>query len=128
LFSELDSQLTTALEDQKIITYRFHAMDDNVESKLDFIIGKVINYYDKPEDYQTFLYTVIKELVINGLKANYKRIFFHENQLEIYDEKAYEAGIKEYIPKQLEIVLLRFFQNSAGRHILSGMTKKKDIL
>jgi len=42
------------------------------------------------------LYTIAKELTINGIKANQKRVFFEDMGLDITHPEDYEKGIKEY--------------------------------
>ncbi len=50
----------------------------------------------KQERFIEMLYTITKELTINGIKANQKRVFFEDEGLEITNEADYETGIKDY--------------------------------
>jgi hypothetical protein len=98
----------------KKIIYTFHAMTEEVEKKLDFLINRIVGLYGKSGDMQTFLYTTVKELAINGLKANYKRIFFRENNLDILSEDAYNHGMtlyKEHMNEEMAAVYGQKAQN-----------------
>jgi hypothetical protein len=53
----------------------------------------------KTEKFVEMLYTITKELTINGIKANQKRVFFEDEGLEITNPVDYDKGIKEYSKK-----------------------------
>ncbi|WCL48422.1 hypothetical protein [Leptospira sp. GIMC2001] len=42
------------------------------------------------------IYTMVKDLILNGLKANYKRLFFQDAGLDIHHISDYELGVRMY--------------------------------
>ncbi len=93
---KLAKKINDALLTKKPISIISYHMTRETEKKLDLVINLLLNYYQKKGDYKAFLYTCAKELAINGLKANHKRIFFEENNLRISNPDDYQAGIKIY--------------------------------
>lgn len=47
------------------------------------------------------VYTITKDLILNGIKANYKRIFFHTNSMDIHHPSDYELGVRMFKSKVL---------------------------
>ncbi|TGM60406.1 hypothetical protein [Leptospira vanthielii] len=47
-------------------------------------------------DLSAILFTIVKDLILNGFKANFKRLFFLENQLDIHSPADYELGVRMY--------------------------------
>lgn len=48
------------------------------------------------EDFAPILFTLVKDLILNGYKANFKRIFFLEKRLNIDSPGEYEIGIRQF--------------------------------
>ncbi|MCU0823901.1 MAG: hypothetical protein MUF77_04600 [Leptospira sp.] len=67
------------------------SFDENLSKILDCLCEK----YNKI-DLSTILYTIVKDLILNGFKANFKRIFFFENHLDIHSPADYELGVRMY--------------------------------
>jgi hypothetical protein len=53
------------------------------------------DHYNRP-DFGSVFYTIVKDLVLNGFKANFKRVFFLENSLDINSLADYELGVRMY--------------------------------
>lgn len=49
----------------------------------------------------TSVYTITKDLILNGIKANFKRIFFLESGMDISHPGDYELGVRMYKSKLL---------------------------
>jgi len=62
---------------------------------LNSIVARILAHQD-----QVFLLnstiTILREIIINALKANAKRIFFIKNQLDINNNAAYMSGMNKF--------------------------------
>ena len=94
-FKSAEKSLKNAINKGKIIRLISYAMTIRFEKTMDIVISNILDKYKKPE-LQSIVYTCTKELALNGTKANIKRIFFEENNLDINDEEDYEKGIHLY--------------------------------
>jgi len=63
-----------------------------IENHLENIIFAITERYDK-KNLQNAIFTSLKEMIINGVKANVKRIFFEEHSLIISDPGDYKFGM-----------------------------------
>ncbi len=48
------------------------------------------------------IYTIVKDLILNGVKANLKRLFFQEIHSDITHPSDYELGVRMYKSKVLQ--------------------------
>lgn len=100
-YYNIEKNLQIAINNGKIIRLISYAMSDDIEQKLDQVISSLLETYGH-SDKKGMIYTSVKELAINGTKANLKRIFFEEQGLNIHDEEQYEKGIKLYKETMVE--------------------------
>lgn len=63
--------------------------------ELDVWIGRVVRSISL-EFLHEILFTILSELLVNGCKANGKRVFFSEQGLDLWNEKDYARGIALY--------------------------------
>ena len=70
-------------------------MTDMVEKHIQHALDSILAKTDHSH-FIHVLYTILKELVINGCKANQKRIFFDERELQIKNEDDYKKGMEDY--------------------------------
>ncbi len=59
------------------------------------LLDNLTSFY-KISDFSSIFFTIVKDLILNGFKANFKRIFFLENRLEIESGADYELGVRMY--------------------------------
>lgn len=59
---------------KRIVTY-FPVMNKRVQEKVHFIVNELLKKYDRP-DLQEVAYSALKEIIINGVKANLKHYLF----------------------------------------------------
>ncbi len=92
---EINENIAVAVKNGKYLTLKTHRMtemvEDHIKHALDGILEKT-----KHERLIHMLYTILKELVINGCKANQKRIFFEERGLDILNPGHYRTGNEDY--------------------------------
>lgn len=130
-YYDVEKNLQLAVNDGKIIHLVSYSMSNDIEKKLDKAIESILEKYGKIE-MKGLVYTSVKELAINGTKANLKRIFFEEKGFKLEDPEDYDRGMAEYKDymtedKALEygrlakkkgfFVRISFFHDSTGMRI-----------
>ncbi len=94
-FEELTKKIDKIVESGCKISIVTHSLPDDVEKKIDITIEKILEKFGK-QNLKSTLYTAIKELVVNGTKANMKSIFFEENNWDINNKDDHEIGTRKY--------------------------------
>lgn len=72
---------------------KFYYFDDIVLDYVKDVIDEIFRLYNK-SDLADLLYNGVKEVIINGLKANIKRIVFSGSGLNLDNESETEEGMK----------------------------------
>ena len=98
---DIQNTIRTTVENGKILSLKTHRINRAVEEYILEAVNIVLGSAEKTYLVPT-LYTVVKELAINACKANQKRIFFEEKNLDINNPKDYDFGIQEYKSKMTE--------------------------
>ncbi len=94
-FDELKPQIDKLLEEEKDFDITFYTLTDEVEKVVEYTINQILTKYGKFE-LLPFLYTCVKELMVNATKANIKRLLFEEAGLDINNENDYYKGLIEF--------------------------------
>lgn len=92
---EINDNIAVQVRHGRYLTLKTHRMTEMVEKHIQHSVESILDKNEQPQ-LVTTLYTILKELVINGCKANQKRIFFEERNLDISNPKDYEIGQAEY--------------------------------
>ncbi|MCB1170747.1 MAG: histidine kinase [Leptospiraceae bacterium] len=92
---EINENIQVAVKNGRYLTLKTHRMTEMVEKHIQHALESILDKTQKAPLIHT-LYTILKELVINGCKANQKRIFFDEVGLNIKDAAQYDEGIAKY--------------------------------
>lgn len=95
VLQKINENIEIAVKNGKYLVLKTHRMTDTVEKHIQYALESILKKTEH-ERYIHSLYTIIKELVINGCKANQKRIFFEEHNYNIYNEDDYKKGMEEY--------------------------------
>ncbi|MBN2535221.1 MAG: hypothetical protein JXB88_20235 [Spirochaetales bacterium] len=106
-YFDVERNLQIAVDDGKVIRVISYAMSSDVENTLDKIISRILEKYNR-QDLKGLVYTCTKELAINGTKANLKRLFFIENDLDITNEEDYIKGMNLYKDVMKEEITLQY--------------------
>ena len=90
---------TTDISEQIIngepVKLAFHYNSKEINKFLNSIFVKVLSKND--QDYlQGMVETILREMIINAVKANSKRVFFKRKSLDIHDENDYNTGMEEF--------------------------------
>ena len=72
---EINENIQVAVQEGQYLTLKTHRMTEMVEKHIQYALESILAKTDHSSLIHV-LYTVLKELVINGCKANQKRIFF----------------------------------------------------
>ena len=94
-YFEIEKNIEIAVNDGRQITVITYSVNNDIEQQLDTIIATILERHGDPE-LKGPIYTCIKELAINGTKANQKRVFFEEIGLDMLDPSAYAEGMRLY--------------------------------
>jgi hypothetical protein len=92
-------------------------MSSQLEKYVLAAVTEILKYLDK-ENLVEMLYTITKELAINGVKANQKRVFFEDEGLNIMDPKDYAIGIENYKKKFSEKMADEYGKRCLARGVL----------
>ena len=92
---QINDNIGVQVSEGRYLTLKTHRMTSMVEKHIQFAVESILDKNEKAS-LVTTLYTILKELVINGCKANQKRIFFEELGLDISDPDDYKRGNAEY--------------------------------
>ncbi len=92
---QINENISVTVTNGKYLTLKTHRMTGMVEKHIQHAVESILDKSKQPS-LVTTIYTILKELVINGCKANQKRIFFDERGLDITNTDDYVAGNAEY--------------------------------
>lgn len=138
------TKISEAVEVEQPIKFRLYALLQESEDDINFIATEILNKFRKPELLPP-VYTAIKELALNGAKANIKRVLFkemdvdesnpesYEQAMVTFKEKLTESFIKEYAIKAKEMGLFVDIKFDYNKHRLiievennSALSEKED--
>lgn len=91
--SEFKQNIDRAIAEGRHIKMRIYAMLNRTESELQYIIESILEKYGY-EQYLSAVYSAVKELGMNGARANIKRILFKEKAVDVNDAEQLSAGLK----------------------------------
>lgn len=94
-YGNFKNQLQAAVDQDRNIRIKSYTVSDDIELKIDAVIHMILEKMERL-DLKPLVYTVLKELLVNGTRANHKRIFFQEEGLNISDPEDYENGMPLY--------------------------------
>jgi len=127
----LDVRIGTAIEDKDKISVKSSKINQRLEHYILKIISGILKKHGQ-DRFTDMVYTILKELAINAVKANQKRMFFEDNKLNISDENDYQEGIvkfkasfsdsmsEEYGRKCMERGIycqINFYHNNTGMYV-----------
>lgn len=92
---KIKQTIQQAVTEDEYLTLKTSQITEVVEVMIQYSLETVLSKHNR-EDLLDILYTIVKELLVNACKANHKRIYFEEMNLNINDEEDYRKGISEY--------------------------------
>ncbi|MBE7411081.1 MAG: histidine kinase [Leptospiraceae bacterium] len=97
-FTDLNSEITEHINSSDKITVKSSKINSQLEKYVLKIITDILAKFNQ-QRFIDMLYTITKEMAINGVKANQKRIFFEDQGLDITNEIEYSKGLELYKQK-----------------------------
>lgn len=110
----INRNIEGAVNQNRYLILKTHRMTELVEKHIMFSLESILRKTEHDKLIHT-LYTILKELVINGCKANQKRIFFEEHGLSLESKEDYEKGIELYKKAFSESMALEYGKKSRER-------------
>lgn len=110
----LAERIDSAIQKNQTIKVRAYALLPETEKDLNLIILRLLNKYNKL-DMTATLYTCIKELAVNGAKANIKRILFDEVKIDLENESDYRRGLEIFRDKLTDKFISEYAQKAKDR-------------
>jgi len=94
-FFELEQNIKLILNQSQELTLQSSKVNEKVEKYILQILTMILDKYSRA-DLVEMLYTITKELAINGVKANQKRLFFDDRGLDIRNDTDYLKGMEQF--------------------------------
>ena len=94
-YFNIEKDIEIAIDSNKPINLISYALSEDMEKKLEKVIEKILERFDRSDLIST-VYTCIKELAINGTKANIKKIYFDELNVDYSQKEEYQNGLKVF--------------------------------
>jgi len=92
------SKVNWSIRNNHPITCTVIDLNEKEEEFLFTLLRYILGLFDK-KHYVDQIFYCLKELVVNGQKANYKRILFDELDLDLHEPEDYNKGILEFKDK-----------------------------
>ncbi|HNA80571.1 MAG TPA: hypothetical protein PKY99_14005 [Turneriella sp.] len=113
---KLKAAIDSAIEKEHLVRIRAYAVISATESGLNYIVEAILKKYHR-EDMLGPVYTSVKELSLNGAKANFKRILFEDENLNTEDDLEYEKGMDLFKQNLNENWVLEYGKKSKERKL-----------
>lgn len=84
-----------AVDEYKNIIFQIYALNADIEKRISDILVAVLNKSDRI-NLKNLIFTILRELIVNALRANYKRVHFIHEDLDINNENDYTNGINNF--------------------------------
>lgn len=94
-FFELEQNIQFQINNSGKLALQSSRIDQKVEKYLQHSLRLVLDRFSRG-DLLDMVYTITKELTINGVKANHKRLFFEERGFDMADPAGYEEGVAAF--------------------------------
>ena len=113
---KLKAAIDAAIAKEHLVRIRAYAVISATESGLSYIVESVLRKYGR-EDMIGPVYTSVKELSLNGAKANFKRILFEDENLNTEDDVEYDKGMELFKHNLNENWVLEYGKKSKERKL-----------
>lgn len=109
---------TASVENLNPLFLKFYELSDNIENLIKEMVFTVLKHLDRLYLKDT-IYTLMKEMIINGVKANIKRAIFFFKGWDINDSSDYQKGIKIFKDEML---------NNFDRYIMRNKEENRYVM
>jgi len=94
---------------QKPLSVIYYNLASRAQNKIKSVTYKILEKYNRL-DLMDSIYTIVKEMAINGTKANMKRVIFEEEKINIRSPKDYKRGMLIFRDRLTEAWLEKYYQ------------------
>lgn len=108
---DYSNEIKDAIAKGKKITLITYHLSEKMEKQIDSVVSLLLSHYNKAE-LQPTLYSLIKEMVVNGTKANAKHIFLQELNINSDVEQDYHNGMIQMKEKLSEDFIIEYGQKA----------------
>ena len=108
---DYSNEIKDAIANGKKITLVTYHLSEKMEKQIDSVVSLLLSHYNKAE-LQPTLYSLIKEMVVNGTKANAKHIFLQELNINSAVEKDYDEGMHQMKERLSEKFIIEYGQKA----------------
>lgn len=91
----LKARIDEAIEEEQPIKIKAYGILPKTETGMSYITESILTKYDQI-DLLGAVYTAVKELAVNGAKANLKSVLFDEMNIGLSDDEEYEHGMQYF--------------------------------
>jgi len=105
------------IENENRLVVRAYGLTRATEDFLRGYLRRILNETGRPE-LAAALEIILKELTTNAAKANFKKIFFAENELRIDDPEHYEQGIVRFRETFSEDIFVKYRKKAKELELL----------
>lgn len=113
---KLKAAIDSAIEKEHLVRIRAYAVITATESGLSYIVDTILRKYGR-DDMIGPVYTSVKELSLNGAKANFKRILFEDENLDAENDEEYDRGMELFKHNLNENWVLEYGKKSKSRRL-----------
>ncbi len=113
---KLKTAVDHAIEHENLIRIRAYAVISATETGLSYIVEQILGKYHR-EDMLGPVYTSVKELSLNGAKANFKRILFDDEKIDGDNDSEYEKGMLLFKERLNENWVLEYGKKARERSL-----------
>lgn len=113
---KLKAAIDTAIANEHLVRIRAYAVISATEAGLGYIVEQILKKYGR-DDMIGPVYTSVKELSLNGAKANFKRILFEDEKIDGENETEYDRGMDLFKQQLNEQWVLEYGKKSKERKL-----------
>lgn len=91
----MTASINTKLKNGEEFSFVTFGPKKETDDELLAFLTEICEFYNIP-GFVSIFFTLVKDLVLNGYKANFKRVFFRENKMNIESPAEYELGVRRF--------------------------------
>ena len=115
--TKLKDQIDKAITTDQPIKIRAYAVLPVTECGMNYIAETILKKYNR-DDLLAPVYTVVKELALNGAKANVKTVLFKEQRIEIDNETDYARGMSMFKNQLNEDSIMKYARKVKEQNLM----------
>jgi len=104
------SEKRSKIARKKPLSIIYYNIASRAQNKIKTVTYSILEKYGRL-DLMDSVYTIVKEMAINGTKANMKRIIFEEEKINIRNSDDYKRGMSIFRERLNEVWLEKYYQS-----------------